>query len=88
MSPESRNHKFQAMNGAVHTRFPSSKNVLVVLKLYQLGLEDDAGLHILMCCAETIGHWQLALCLMADHAAVMSGGEKIHIGSMEVVFEN
>ena len=53
-----------------------AKNVLVILKLYQLGLEDDAGLHILMCCAETIGHWQLALCLMAEHAAVMSGGNR------------
>lgn len=32
---------------------------------------DAAGLHVLMCCAE-LGHWQLALELMARHEDVMS----------------
>eukprot|EP00913_Durusdinium_trenchii_P027358 g25665.t1 len=36
----------------------------------QLGDGDAAGLHVLLCCAERVGHWTLALSLLAQHPAV------------------
>eukprot|EP00434_Breviolum_minutum_P016627 symbB.v1.2.014659.t1/scaffold1077.1/size139779/6 len=66
------------LNAALNAACERGKNgthpwreALVLVQQTEVPL-DDAGLHILMCCAETIGHWQLALCLMAEHAAVMS----------------